>query len=361
MQLMLERKHYIDNLRWLTILLLFPFHAAQIWSGGEYCGFYIWEFTSRPMYVFSTFIYPWFMALLFVLAGISSNYALKKRSNKQFVAERFEKLMVPFLFGLLFLIPAVTYISEIYFNNYQGTYLHQYIMFFQKATDLTGYKGGFTPAHLWFLLYLFIIALLSLSVIMVRKKAMPDIPAGKLPYGGILLLFIPEWLMLHVLNIGGKSLGQFFMLYLFGYFILYDEEIQRKLKQYRFISLILSIVSGIIYTYLYCFAHLRNELETGLFVIYGWTMILTLLGYGQSYLNFANKISGYFTSASFPIYILHLNVLVIIAFFAVQLSIGIWGKFLLIVLLSLAVTILCYELVRRIPYVNLLFGISKKK
>ena len=28
------RNYYIDNLRWLAILLLFPFHAAQIWSGG---------------------------------------------------------------------------------------------------------------------------------------------------------------------------------------------------------------------------------------------------------------------------------------------------------------------------------------
>ena len=35
----MERKYYIDNLRWLAILLLFPFHAAQIWSGGEYSGF----------------------------------------------------------------------------------------------------------------------------------------------------------------------------------------------------------------------------------------------------------------------------------------------------------------------------------
>ena len=355
--MMLERKHHIDNLRWLAILLLFPFHASQIWSGGDYYGFYIWVYTSRPMYVFSSVIYPWFMALLFVLAGISSNFALKNRSIKQFVIERFKKLMIPFIFGMLFLIPAITYISEMYFNNYQGTYLNQYIMFFSKATDLTGYKGGFTPAHLWFLLYLFIISLLSLPIIRLQKKALPKFCVSKLPYWGIILLFIPEWLMIRVLNIGGKSIGQFFMLYLLGYFVMCDEKIRQKLKQYRFISLILTLLSGIIYTYLYCFVNLRNEMEAGLFAIYGWLMILTLLGYGESNLNFENKISKYFSTASFPIYILHLNVLIIVAFFAVKLPIQILGQFLLIILLSFAITILCYELISRIPYVNKLFGI----
>lgn len=73
--------------------------------------------------------------------------------------------MIPFVFGLLVLVPAMTYTGEVYFNDYQGTYLGQYYLFFTKITDLTGYKGGFTPAHLWFLLYLFLITLLLYEII----------------------------------------------------------------------------------------------------------------------------------------------------------------------------------------------------
>lgn len=77
----MERKYYIDNLRWLAILLLFPFHAAQIWSGGEYSGFYIWSHTNTALYVFSTAVYPWYMNLLFAIAGMSCKYSLLKRTN----------------------------------------------------------------------------------------------------------------------------------------------------------------------------------------------------------------------------------------------------------------------------------------
>lgn len=88
----MERKYYIDNLRWMAILLLFPFHAAQIWSGGEYSGFYIWSHTNTVLYVFSTAVYPWYMTLLFAIAGMSCKYALLKRTNKQFFCGTDQKI-----------------------------------------------------------------------------------------------------------------------------------------------------------------------------------------------------------------------------------------------------------------------------
>ena len=60
----MERRYYIDNLRWMAVLLLFPFHAAQIWSGGDYSGFYVWSHTNQALYAFSIAVYPWFMTLL---------------------------------------------------------------------------------------------------------------------------------------------------------------------------------------------------------------------------------------------------------------------------------------------------------
>ncbi|MCI9306407.1 MAG: acyltransferase family protein [Lachnospiraceae bacterium] len=88
----MERRYYIDNLRWMASLLLFPFHAAQIWSGGEYGGFYIWSNTSTALYVFSSAVYPWYMTFLFTIAGMSCKYSLRKRTSRQFVAERIKKI-----------------------------------------------------------------------------------------------------------------------------------------------------------------------------------------------------------------------------------------------------------------------------
>ncbi|MDE5803451.1 MAG: acyltransferase family protein [Lachnospiraceae bacterium] len=357
----MERKYYIDNLRWLAILLLFPFHAAQIWSGGEYSGFYIWSHTNTALYAFATAVYPWYMTFLFTIAGMSCKYALQKRTNKQFIVERTKKLLIPFFFGLLVLIPVMTYTAEVFFNGYTGTYWQQYGLFFTKETDLTGYHGGFTPGHLWFLLYLFVISLAALLIILLQKKCLPKFKVGSISYFFLILLFVPEWLCQYILNIGGKSLGQFMILFLFGYYILSEESILQKLKQYRYVSLVICILSGSLYTYLYCFENLRAIWMTGLYIFFGWMGIITLLGIGQTKLNFHNRLSNYFTRASFPVYILHMPVLVVAGFFILQLPVGVAGQFLLIVLISFVVTFLIYEMVKRVPVLRFFLGMTKQK
>ena len=357
----MERKYYIDNLRWLAILLLFPFHAAQIWSGGEYSGFYIWSHTSTVLYVFSTFVYPWYMTFLFTIAGMSCKYALLKRTNKQFVAERIKRLLIPFCFGLLTLVPVMTYIAEVFFNGYTGTYWQQYRLFFTKESDLTGYHGGFTPAHLWFLLYLFVISMAMLLIVLLQKKYLSNFRVGSLSYFLIILLFVPEWLCQYVLNIGGKSLGQFMILFSFGYYILSEESILQKLKQYRYVSSAICILSGSLYTYLYCFENIRNIWISGLYLFFGWTGIITLLGIGQSKLNFYNRLSAYLTQASFTVYILHMPILVVVGFFTLKLPVGVAGQFLLIVVISFIATFLIYEIVKRVPVLRFFLGIAKQK
>lgn len=357
----MERKYYIDNLRWLAILLLFPFHAAQIWSGGEYSGFYIWSHTSTVLYVFSTAMYPWYMTFLFAIAGMSCKYSLLKRTNKQFVVERIKKLVIPFFFGLLVLVPIMTYTAEVFFNGYTGTYWQQYELFFSKKTDLTGYHGGFTPGHLWFLLYLFVISLIVLLIVRLQKKCLPKFRVGSLSYFFIISLFVPEWFFLYVLSIGGKSLGQFMLLFLFGYYILSEESILKKLQGYRFVSLLLFVMSGSLYTYLYCLKNIRNILMDGLYIFYGWMGIIMLLGIGQSKLNFHNRVSTYLTQMSFTVYILHMPILVVAGFFVLKLPIGVAMKFLLIALISFIATFLIYEIVKRIPVLRFFLGMKKQE
>ncbi len=357
----IERKYYIDNLRWMAILLLFPFHAAQIWSGGEYSGFYIWSHTNIFLYVFSTAVYPWYMTLLFTIAGISCKSSLQKRTKKQFIVERTKKLLIPFFFGVLVLVPIMTYIAEVFFNGYTGSYIQQYFLFFTKASDLTGYHGGFSLAHFWFLLYLFVISLTALPIILLAKKYLPRFRVSRVSYFFLIFLFVPEWLCQYVLNIAGKSLGQFMILFLFGYFILSEESILQEIKHYRLVSLTLCILSGSLYIYLYCFKNLRNELMAGLYIFYGWMGIITLLGIGQSKLNFHNQLSHYLTRASFPIYILHMPVLVVVGFFVLNFPLGVTGQFLTIILISSILTFLIYEIIKRVPVLRFFLGISKQK
>ncbi len=158
------RKHYIDNLRWLCVLLLFPYHTAMIFNGfGE--NFYVKaaDLTAADIFIYCTS--PWFMPLLFVLAGISTAYSLKKRTDLEYIKERIQRLFVPLISGILILVPIQTYYAECFHNGYTGRYFAQYILFFTKETDLSGYTGGFTPAHLWFFLYVFVSSMAIIPVI----------------------------------------------------------------------------------------------------------------------------------------------------------------------------------------------------
>ena len=86
---------------------------------------------------------------------------------------------------------------------------------------------------------------------------------------------------------------------------------------------------------------------------------MTLLGIGQATLNVHNRLCAYFTRASFPVYILHMPILVVAGFFVLKLPVGVAGQFLLIVLISFTATFFVYEIIKRIPVLRFFLGIPK--
>lgn len=353
------RKYFIDNLRWMSILLLFPYHTAMIFNNfGE--NFYV---KSEGIPLISGFIqicYVWFMPLLFVIAGISSCYALKKRSQKEYIKERVLKLFIPFISGILVLVPIQTFYAEKYHNGYDGSYLHQYILFFTKQTDLTGYTGGFTPAHLWFILYLFIISLIALPITMKYERSSKKILAWKLSMLNILPMFLIFLFMALILDIGGKSLGEYFALFMLGYIVLSHDNIQVKLDKNRW-YLFLGFVTLTILNMLF-----KNVWHCSFGIIYdvfsrftGWVAILAILGMGRHYLNFNSKVTNYFSKACFPIYIFHQQYIVLIAYYTLKMTSNIVLQVIVIIIGSFILTMITYELFKRIAIMRFIFGIKK--
>ena len=95
------RKHWIDNLRWVTVLLVLLYHVVYFYNNkGVFGG--IGGFGDGPQYqdVVMYILYPWFMPLLFLLAGISACYALEKYPAREWFRARTRKLLVPSTIGL---------------------------------------------------------------------------------------------------------------------------------------------------------------------------------------------------------------------------------------------------------------------
>ena len=122
------RLHYIDNLRWMCILLLFPIHAAIVFCAGWY-GFYVLsDYSSTAARCLMVFIEPWIMPLLFCIAGMSTKFALQKRTPLVFLKERVTKLLVPFLAGLVLVCPVIAFYALKFHSGYTGSFAGAFVV-----------------------------------------------------------------------------------------------------------------------------------------------------------------------------------------------------------------------------------------
>lgn len=347
------RKSYLDNLRILMILLLFPIHTFMIWNDFG-TRFYIWNGKSKLLSTLIVLVNPWFMPLLFVIAGICARFSLEKRSTKEFIGERVSKLLIPFVSGMILLVPIQTLYARKFFYGYEGGIIANYKYFFTHLTDLSGYDGGFTPGHLWFILFLFLISLIFLIFHKYFPYPKVKYKIETMNLWLIIGLFLPIWLFYYVGNFSGFSIGKDLALYLAGYYVLSNASIIKKLEEnIKWIAwsyCILQIALGIAY-YQYSY---YGDLVVNLI---GWLGILFWLILGKRHFNQDTKVTRYLKKASFPIYILHQSILVVWGYYIMAVCKGLFLQVIIIMLGSFILTVICYQMIRYIPYLRNLLGI----
>jgi len=348
------RKYYIDNVRWLSISLLFPYHVFMIYNNWRE-PFYIKGVDSLFLSNFIVLVWPWFMPLLFVLSGIGTVYSLEKRSPGGYIKERLLKLLVPLVSGILLIIPSMAFFADKYHNGYSGTYFRHYIIFFTKFTDLTGYDGGFTPGHLWFVLYLLIISLITAPLIFLKRK----IPAGNMNITVLLLLFLVPLLGQFVLDISGKSLGEYLAFFLLGYYIFSKDEVVEKFEKNKHILYLMFF--GCMAVILIVFNKIINLGDTVYDIIaglYAYTGIIVLLITAKKHLNKNNKVFAYLSKSSFCIYVFHQVWIVVIAYYVFKSIDAIILQIVITLLSSVVLTYGTYEIIKRIKIARFLFGMK---
>lgn len=101
------------------------------------------------------------MPMLFFIAGASTQFALEKRILKDYFQERIKRLLIPIIFGIIVIIPPQTYLARLWRKESNLNYFEHLKFFFTNIGDFTGFDGGFTPAHLWFIAYLFVVSIVG--------------------------------------------------------------------------------------------------------------------------------------------------------------------------------------------------------
>ncbi|MBM7655236.1 acyltransferase family protein [Neobacillus cucumis] len=369
---MANRRYDIDWLRNLGILLLFPFHSARIFDHWD--PFYVKSHVlSWGLSWFIASTSYWFMPLLFWLAGSSIWYALQHRSYQQYMKDRISRLLIPFIFGLLLIVPPQGYFS---LWQHRGdspgnyfTFLKNYLLDF---SDLSGYFGSFTPAHLWFILYLFVLSLIALPLFIYLKNKNGTSRFEKFhlifskPYVYI-LFFIILAATQSLPAPGGQNPFYYLAFLIMGFVTASHPNYQKMFKTYRFHAFILILILVPVWEII-LFHSLDSTsfspvdiFNTFLRSLNTWLTLIVILGYGNKFLNFSHKLVPYMNEASFPIYIIHQSILVVVGYFILKFNIGVWQEYLLIMAITFMISVIIYEfIIKRTPFTRWIFGVKIK-
>ncbi len=331
------RKYYIDNLRWLILLILIPYHAAQAWNTWGEPNYIFFE-GNRVISSLIVFFSSYFMPLLFALAGISTNYALQKRTKKEYLKNRVKRLLVPLLFGTIGLMPVMTYLADKFHGSYHGGFVEHYAVFFTNLTDWTGADGGFSLGQFWFLLYLMIISVAGVGIVSLIKKI-------EVPFWAVFLLGLPLPILSGLLSVGGKSFAEYGYFFLIGYYIFADEKIVEKAKKNCLLLFGIGLAAAILNVYFFLWAGTELAVANDIAkYVSEWIMVIALIGLAKRYFDFNNKITAYMSRRSFSFYCWHFIWVVVFQY----ILYGIVGSrtailFAGTVILSYLVTFVCCE------------------
>lgn len=351
------RKFYIDNIRWAVVLLVMIYHVFYMFNASGVMGgvgsFSKVQYQDGILY----FVYPWFMVLLFVIAGMSSKYALEKMPAKEFLKKRTWKLLVPSTLGLF----AYQWIVGYYNIKIGGglEYIPDFLVYPISAISGTG--------PLWFAQVLWLFSLLLLLVCRIDKNEYLWNMGGKCNWCMLLLFSLLLWLGAQILNmpiITTYRFGIYLVAFLLGYFVISHENVQEILEKMCLPMLLVSMAMGIAYTVFY-FG--ENYVDTvilkNLFTnIYAWLMTIAVLGCGRKWFNRQNAFSVYMTKKSYGFYILHYTFVLIPCYFLKnQLHLPAWVMYIAALFIVFIGTSVLYEIISRIPVLRcVILGIRRK-
>lgn len=353
-----SRSYCIDNLRWFLILLLVPYHTSMAWNVWGEPNYVFFE-GNREISSFIVFLSPFFMPVLFLLAGISASYSLSKRTPREYLFERVKRLLMPLIFGTVVFMPVMAFLADRFNYSYDGSFLAHYAVFFTKFTDLTGADGGFSFGQFWFLIYLFVISAISIVIVsaLKGKKLKP------LPLWIIVLLGFPLPFLNRLLSVGGKSLVEYLYLFLIGFYVFSDGETIIKLEERWPVFLLLGIAASALDVYLFIWSDAEYPvLNTAAKFVSEWCMILGLLGISEKFFDKTGIVCRYMSSRSFLFFSFHFLFVVVFQYLLyLQFGNQTAVLFLGTIILSYLASFLACEIVDRIPALCFLLGVKKRQ
>lgn len=375
------RRHDLDWLRIIAFGLLIFYHVGMFFNTeGWHAKSTHANAAMEPIMWLSS---PWRLPLLFLISGVALRFLSDKLGSGGFARERFVRLFPVILFGMYVVVAPQTYVQLLAAGeigpNFWGFYRGY-------ALEWDGPWSIHTPTwnHLWYVVYLFVYSLLLAPLIpLLRAGADSRIMErfGNLlarpVIGPVLLVALPvipflvirftlseQFPTTHALLDDWANHANSLLILLYGYALAKNAALWRAIAR---AWPAIGALTLVLFTFLLT-AYMNVEAVFGIDwlawtariarIVFAWSIILTLLGAAQAFLNRDGPLRRYLTEAIFPVYILHQTITVTAGYWMAQQGWDVWTEFAALTAITALGSFAGFEIIRRIPVLRPVFGLK---
>jgi glucan biosynthesis protein C len=396
------RWHELDWLRLGAVGGVFVYHGTRVFMAGPY---HIKNPDRLPLLDLLGFVVEqWGMPLLFLISGIAfarrqiavkatafegaNTSAIGAANRSKMLRAITRRLAVPFVAGTILFGPLQVYLERVQQDGFAGSFID----FLPHVFDgWYGFGGNFPwiGLHLWYLLALLIFIPASLPLIAATRaligtrpgRRVAEIlgrrPAAAVVLGGFLALWAAETIVglwpetVGNTVLGGWALPAYFVIFLTGIAAGFLPGWRAELARRAWLLAtgavavtaggLLLVIAGVTDTAVaerspFAPAYVAvMSLRAG----NAWLWLLAWLALGGKILA-GRPLPRALNDAVLPAYILHQPVLLVLAFFIVQLDATIAAKWQLLILNAAATTTIFAALVLFVPPLRWLFGVRRR-
>jgi glucans biosynthesis protein C len=316
------RRHDLDALRVFCFGTLIIYHSSLVYGTKTW-----WMNSSdgsKLVDLITLGSHPWRMSLLFFISGVVTASLLKKRSVVEIRRARTRQLLLPFLLGVLFVVPPQIYVSPM-----------------NSAPDLSYWdfwkaylSSGLRLEHMWFLAYLWIYVFGWSLLQPWLSRCWPGLSislAARLQGKGLFIAPIAFLAFLRVClyPVFGETLvitsdfyshAVYFALFMAGSLLANEKSFWQEIDRQRWVSLGLAALSLTALATLFMLMS-REAMPEALVAAarivrsaFQWCAILALLAFAGRLASRPNRVVAHLNKSIMTYYIAHQTVIVLAAY-----------------------------------------------